>query len=108
MLAAVEQVDAAGLDAGMLAGYCDHGLIAADVAATGHAERAEMCMRAERHDGRANIVRLATILDQPDMIEPRAVADRKQQGVMDLIGLDAVGADIAFPQGRAGRLAELQ
>ena len=40
------------------------------------------------------------------MVEPRVVADRDDQGVVDLIGLRALGADVAFHQRRAGVLAE--
>ena len=63
-------------------------------------------LRAERHHGGRNVEGLAAVLDQADMVEPRAVADRDDQGVMDLIGFRALGADVAFHQRRAGVLAE--
>ena len=42
------------------------------------------------------------------MVEPRIVADRDDQRVVDLIGLRAIGGDVAFDQRRAGVLAEAQ
>ena len=67
-----------------------------------------MRVRAERHDGGRNVEGLAAVLDQADMVEPRVVADRNDQGIVDLIGLRAVGGDIAFHQRGAGGLAEAQ
>ena len=64
MLAAIEQIDAVGLDPGMLAGNRDDGLIAADRSATGHRRTVEMRARAERHDRGGNIEGLAAVLDQ--------------------------------------------
>ena len=42
------------------------------------------------------------------MIEPRAIADRNDQGIVDLIGLCAVSGEVAFHQRGGGRVAELQ
>ena len=61
-----------------------------------------MRVGAERDHRGGNIEGLAAVLDQADMIEPCAVADRNHKGIMDLIGLRALGADIAFHQRRAG------
>ena len=106
VLAAVEQIDAVGLDPGALAGERDGRLIAADGSAGGHAERVEMRMRTQRHHGGGNVEGLAAVLDQANMVEPRIVADRNDQGIVDLIGLRAVGRDVAFDQRHAGILAE--
>ena len=57
---------------------------------------------------RGDIEGLAAVLDQTHMIQPRAVADRNDQRVVDLIGLGALGGDIAFHQRRARGLAEPQ
>ena len=51
---------------------------------------------------------VAAVLHQADMVEPRIVADRDDQRVVDLIGLRAVGRDEALDQRRAGILAEPQ
>ena len=51
VLAAVEQIDAVGLDPRALAGKGDGRLVAADARARGHAEGVEMRVRAERDDG---------------------------------------------------------
>ncbi len=42
------------------------------------------------------------------MIKPRAIADRNHQRVVNLIGLRAIGSDIAFHQRRTCGLADLQ
>ena len=63
-------------------------------------------MRAQRHQGGGNVDGLSDILDQTDMIEPGIVADRNDQGIMGLIGLGAIGRDIALDQRHAGILAE--
>ena len=39
-----------------------------------------MRVRAERHDRRGDVEGLAAVLDQPHMVEPRAVADRQRPG----------------------------
>ncbi len=108
VLAAIEQIDAVGLDPGALAGKCDGRLVAADGSARGHAKRVEVRMRAQRHHGGGNVEGLAAVLDQADMVEPRIVADRDDQRVVGLIGLRAIGCDVAFDQRHAGILAEPQ
>ena len=87
VLAAIEQVDAVGLDPRALARHRDDGLVAADRDTGGQAEGVEMRVGAERHHGGGDVEGLAAVFDQADMVEPRAVADRNDQGVMDLIGL---------------------
>ena len=49
MLAAVEQIDAIGLDPRAFARKGDHGLIAADERSAGEPEGVEMRLRAQRH-----------------------------------------------------------
>ena len=106
VLAAIEQIDAIGFHAGMFAGEGNGRLIAADGSARGHAKRIEVRVRAQRDHGGGDVEGLAAVLDQADMVEPRIVADRNDQRVVGLIGLRAVGCDVALDQRRAGVLAE--
>ncbi len=101
MLAAIEQVDAVGLDPRTLARKGDDRLIAAHIRSAGHAEGVEMGVGAERHHGGRNVEGLAAVFDQAHMVEPCAVADRNDKKVMDLVGFGAVGSDEAFHQRRA-------
>ena len=48
-----------------------------------------MRIGAQRHHRGADVEGLATVLDQAHMVEPRTIADRSDQRVMDLIGLRA-------------------
>ena len=63
-------------------------------------------MRAERDEGRTNVEGLAAVLDEAQVIQLRVVADRDDQGIVDLVGLCTFGRDIALHQRGAGVLAE--
>ena len=108
MLAAIEQIDAVRLDARALARKADDRLIAAHIRSAGHAECIEMGVGVERDDSRRNVEGLAAVLDQTHMVEPCAVSDRYDKGVMDLIGFGTIRGNIAFHQRRACGPAELE
>ena len=108
MLAAVEQVDAVGFDTRAFAGKRDHGLIAADIGAAGHAECVVMGVCAQGQRGRGNVEGLSAILVQTHMVKTRAVTDRNDQRVMHLIGFRALAGYVALHQRCGGAVADVE